>query len=93
MYHIVVLAALLLGPLMPGKQVTAQALGAPSLLQFTAGGHALGFISQGMYAASGSHAWVGNPLAKLSYPGGEPSAVGHYLLRAVTGRATEKYFD
>ena len=29
---------------------------APSLLQFTSGGHALGFTPQGMYAATGSHA-------------------------------------
>lgn len=35
---------------------TAQAAEAPSLLQFTSGGHALGFTPQGMVAATGSHA-------------------------------------
>ena len=35
---------------------TAQAAEALSLLQFTAGGHALGFTPQGMVAATGSHA-------------------------------------
>ncbi len=35
---------------------TASAASAVGLLQFTSGGHALGFTSQGMYAATGSHA-------------------------------------
>ena len=34
----------------------AKTSGAPSLLQFTAGGHALGFSAGGMYAATGTHA-------------------------------------
>ncbi len=45
----------LAGPL-HAAPATAQAAKAPSLLQFTAGGHALGFSPQGMYAATGSHA-------------------------------------
>ncbi len=35
---------------------TASAASADGLLQFTSGGHALGFSAQGMYAATGSHA-------------------------------------
>ncbi len=35
---------------------TASGASAVGLLQFTSGGHALGFTSQGMYAATGSHA-------------------------------------
>ena len=34
---------------------SAQSAKASSLLQFTSGGHALGFTTQGMYAATGSH--------------------------------------
>ncbi|HET9908129.1 MAG TPA: hypothetical protein VFQ23_15870, partial [Anaerolineales bacterium] len=44
---------------------------APFLLEFTSGGHALGFRSQGMYAATGTHAlsvdFVGaNPVSPIA---------------------------
>ena len=49
--------ALAFGALAPVTTAQAAQVGdAPAWLQFTAGGHALGFTSKGMYAASGSHA-------------------------------------
>ena len=39
----------------PSLAKPAREAEAPSLLQYTSGGHVLGFTSQGMYAATGSH--------------------------------------
>lgn len=45
---------------MPGTPVAgreAPAAAAPALLQFTAGGHVIGFAQDAVYAADGSHAY------------------------------------
>ncbi len=57
-FHFIVILSLLLVTLpVQATRATPAASAAPaSLLQFTSGGHALGFATSGMYAASGSHA-------------------------------------
>jgi hypothetical protein len=42
-------------PIQIVKTVSKTAVQSARLLQFTAGGHALGFTSNGVYAATGSH--------------------------------------
>jgi len=54
-FHLLVVSSLLLAAL-PAPAAKAAAAAPADLLQFTAGGHALGFAASGMYAASGSHA-------------------------------------
>ena len=57
-FHCIIILSLLLAALpVQSTQATPSAPAAPAgLLQFTAGGHALGFDAGGMYAATGSHA-------------------------------------
>jgi len=43
-------------PTYASAEAQTQTTQAPALLQFTSGGHALGFVKDGMYAATGSHA-------------------------------------
>ena len=57
-FHLLVILSLLLAALpAPAASAVPAASAAPAdLLQFSSGGHALGFSASGMYAATGSHA-------------------------------------
>jgi hypothetical protein len=76
--HFLVIVSLLLAALPAQASVEAPAASAPTaadMLQFNSGGHALGFSTGGMYAATGSHALhVEFTGANLVGPQVDPSA-------------------